>query len=75
MAGITLLQAQAQLDTWIAASLAVATGQRYMINGRELWRVDAKEIRESIDYWNTQVALLSINQSGRSRARTVVAGG
>ena len=75
MAGITLLQAQAQLDSWIAASLAVAQGQRYMINGRELWRVDAKVIRESIDYWNQQVTLLSISQSGRSRAHTVVAGG
>jgi hypothetical protein len=74
MAGYTLLQAQTQLDTWLAANLAVASGQRYMINGRELWRVDAKEIRGQIDYWNQQVTLLTYQQQGRSRSRTVVPG-
>lgn len=74
MAGYTLLQAQAQLDAWLAANLAVVSGQRYMIGGRELWRVDAKEIREQIDYWNQQVTLLSYQQQGRSRSRTVVPG-
>ena len=74
MAGITLAQAQTQLDTWIAASLAVAAGQRYQINGRDLFRVDAAEIRSAIDFWNTRVVMLTKQQSGRSRARTVVAG-
>jgi len=75
MAGITLTQAQTQLDTWLAASLAVAAGQRYMINGRELWRVNATEIRENITYWQGQVSLLTTRQLGRSRSRTVVVGG
>jgi hypothetical protein len=74
MAGYTLLQAQTQLDAWMAASLAVVSGQRYMINGRELWRVNAAEIRQQIDYWNQQVTLLTYQQQGRSRSRTVVPG-
>jgi hypothetical protein len=31
MAGFTLAQAQAQLDAWLAASLAVASSQSYEI--------------------------------------------
>jgi len=72
MAGYTLAQAQAQLDSWVAASLAVSSGQRYKIGERELWRVDAKEIRDSIDYWNNQVVIMTNQNNGRSRARTVV---
>ena len=44
MAGITLAQAQAQLDAWLAASLATATGQAYEIAGRRLTRANAAEI-------------------------------
>jgi hypothetical protein len=59
MAGITLVQAEAQLTAWIAASTAVASGQSYSIAGRSITRADAKEIRESITYWDTQVKRLS----------------
>jgi len=67
MAGITLAQAQAQLDAWLAASTAVASGQSYSIAGRSLSRVDAGEIREQITYWNGQVSMLSARASGRRR--------
>lgn len=59
MAGITLAQAQAQLDSWIAADTAVATGQSYSIGGRTLSRANAKEIRENIEYWDVKVKHLS----------------
>jgi hypothetical protein len=72
MAGITLTQAQTQLDNWIAASVAVAGGQRYRIGDREFWRTDAKEIRDSITFWEQRVVMLSNQSRGRSRARTVV---
>lgn len=65
MAGITLADAQAQLATWLAASTAVAGGQRYLIKDRELFRTDAAEIRQQIDYWDGMVKRLS-----RTRART-----
>ncbi|CAG2129180.1 DUF6148 family protein [Cupriavidus numazuensis] len=53
---ITAEQAQAQLDVWLAASIAVAKGQAYEIGGRKMTRVDAAEIRQQIDYWEARVA-------------------
>lgn len=74
MAGITLAQAQAQLNAWLAASAAVATSQSYEIAGRKLTRANAAEIRQSIDYWNSQVSVLTSRANGRGRTRTVVLG-
>ncbi len=53
---ITATQAQAALDAWIAADLAVAKGQSYTMNGRSLTLANAKEIREQIQYWERRVA-------------------
>lgn len=53
---LTLTQAQAALDAWIAANLAVAKGQSYTMNGRSLTLANAKEIREQIQYWERRVA-------------------
>lgn len=64
MAGITLTQAQGQLDAWLAASTAVASGQSYSIGGRSLTRANAKEIRENIDFWDAKVKKLSTNPAG-----------
>jgi hypothetical protein len=72
MAGITLAQAETQLSAWIAASTAVAGNQSYSIAGRSLTRADAKEIRESITYWNNMVQTLTARLSGHSRTRYVV---
>lgn len=72
MAGITLAQAQAQLDAWIAADAAVAQGQSYEISGRKLTRADAGEVTAKIEYWNAKVQQLSNSASGRTRARTIV---
>lgn len=62
MSGITLAQAQAQLDTYLAASTAVAAGQSFDLSSggtsRSLTRADAKEIRESITFWNNMVKSL-----------------
>ncbi len=72
MAGITLAQAQAQLDTWLAASTAVSGAQSYEISDRKLTRADAREIRENIDYWQSKVSQLSTQAAGRGRTRTVI---
>jgi len=77
MAGITLAQAQAQLDAWMAASLAVAQGQAYEIdtgNGRRsLTRVNAEHIDRMIVFWQAKVdALTSAAVGGRRRVRYVV---
>lgn len=69
MAGITLDQAQAQLDLWIGASAAVARKQSYSIAGRSLTLADAADIRSNVEYWNNQVQKLSAAASGRGRIR------
>lgn len=75
MAGITQAQAQEQLDRYLAAEIAVLSGQRYMIAGRELWRANLAEIQNGIAIWNNRVITLSNQAQGRSRSRTVVVGG
>jgi hypothetical protein len=74
MAGITLLQAQTQLDAYLAAETAVLSGQKYEIAGRSLQRADLGQIREGITTWDARVKTLSVMASGRSRSRTVVVG-
>jgi len=73
MAGITLAQAEAQLALWIAADTAVATGQSYSVGGRQLTRADAREIRETIIFWDSQVRRLSSAET--SGGRIVIRGG
>lgn len=75
MAGISLQQAQTQLDAYLAAESAVLTGQSYEIAGRKLSRANLAEIQTGITTWNSRVINLSNQSRGRSRARTVVAGG
>ena len=77
MAGITLEQAQAQLDAWLAASLAVAQGQAYEIDTgtgrRSLTRVNAEHIDKMITFWQQKVnALTAASAGGRRRQRYVV---
>lgn len=77
MSGISLVQAQAQLDAWLAASLAIASSQSYEIetgNGRrKLQRADAAEITRMIQFWQNKVdAATPIAGGGRRRTRYVV---
>jgi hypothetical protein len=74
MAGINLLQAQTQLNAYLAAETAVLTGQSYEIAGRKLNRADLSSIQEGITLWHNRVVSLTGQARGRSRARTVVAG-
>jgi hypothetical protein len=75
MAGITLAQAQAQLDAYLAAETAVLTGQSYEIAGRKLSRANLDSIQAGIKLWNERVVLLTAAVSGRGRARTIVPAG
>jgi thiamine pyrophosphate-dependent acetolactate synthase large subunit-like protein len=59
MAGLSLADAQAQLDAFLAASLAVAKGQAYQIGTRSFRRADLKEIQASITYWDGKVRQLT----------------
>ena len=68
MAGITLAQAQAQLDAYLAAETAVLSGQRYEIEGRMLQRANLAEIQAGINAWDMRVKRLSARNAGRSAA-------
>ena len=74
MAGITLAQAQTQLDAYLAAETAVLSGQKYEIAGRSLTRANLVEVQAGITTWNARVINLSNLANGRGRSRTVVAG-
>jgi hypothetical protein len=80
MAAITLTQAQAQLDAWLAASLAVAQAQSYQIGDRQLTRADSAQIQSQVKYWASIVSSLQSAASGSnssmrsSRTRTVLLG-
>ncbi len=62
MAGITLVYAQKQLESWLEADEVVSRSQSYSHNGRQLSRVDAAEITNKIEYWNKKVQELSGNR-------------
>lgn len=68
MAGITLAQAQARLDQYLAAEEAVLLGQQYEIGGRMLRRADLAAIQAGVDLWNKRVENLSAKSAGRVRA-------
>jgi hypothetical protein len=77
MAGITLVEAQAQLAKWLEASTAVAANQEYEIdsgNGRRrMTRADAGEIRRQVEFWDRKVKQLTpASAGGRRRIRYVV---
>jgi Family of unknown function (DUF6148) len=72
MAGISLAQAQAQLDAWLAADMAVSRKQSYRIADRQLSYADAAEIRSNIDYWNGKVIALTTSATRRGRSATMV---
>lgn len=63
MAGITLTQAQAQLDLWITADAAVSKGQSYKLSSggteRQLTQVDADLITGKIKFWEKRVLKLT----------------
>jgi hypothetical protein len=75
MAGITLAQAQTQLDAYLAAEIAVLSGQSYEIAGRKLNRANLAEIQQGITTWNDRVQSLDATASGRGRTVVMRPGG
>lgn len=72
MAGITITQAQTQLDAYLAAETAVLGGQSYEIAGRKLTRADLSAIQNGIQLWSDRLRNITHQARGRSRSRTVV---
>lgn len=75
VSGITLEQAQAQLNAYLAAESAVLASQSYEIAGRKLTRANLSEIQAGINIWDARVKKLDRSARGSSRARTIIVGG
>lgn len=58
MAGISLADAQEQLDAWLKASLAISKGQSYKHGDVELTRADLSAVQRQIEYWEKKVGQL-----------------
>ena len=45
-----------QVNIWLEAERAIATGQSYQIGTRMLTRADLKAVREELEYWAGKLA-------------------
>ncbi len=45
-----------RLKLWTDAEAAIATGQRYQIEGRSLTRADLYDVRKEMEYWAGKLA-------------------
>ena len=59
-----------RLKIWLAAEEAIATGQRYQIEGRSLTRADLYDVRKELEYWAGKLAEAKAEEKcgGRNRA-------
>lgn len=73
MSVLTLTQAQAALDAWMAANEAVSRSQSYSFGTRTLTRADSQEIRTNIQFWSGQVSLLASKSQGIRQPRVSLA--
>lgn len=64
---ITLEQAQAQLDTWMNASLKISSGQSHSFNGRSLTQANLSDVNKQIMYWERRVKALQASAAGVTR--------
>lgn len=71
MASLSLAQARTQLQLWIEADAAVATGQSYKIGTRALTRADARAITDKIKFWRAEVDKLENCRRGARVMRAV----
>lgn len=67
--GISKDLAQDNLEMWIAASSAVASGQSYTIGTRTLTRADLSSILEMIDFWEDKVEEEETEEENKGRIR------
>lgn len=65
---------QEQVNIWLEADRAIATGQSYQIGTRMLTRADLKSVRQEMEYWAGRLAAAEAEEKngGRSRAYRIV---
>jgi hypothetical protein len=63
--------AQAQLDAWLAASLAVSRGLTHRIGDRQVTFEQGAEIRAQIAFWQSRVNAIAAAAAGGTGAYAV----
>ena len=64
MAGITLEQAQAQLNLYLDAEAKVLSGQRVRLGDKDITRADLDFVQKGVATWNQRVIQLSRTTTG-----------
>jgi hypothetical protein len=72
MASWTLAEAKDLLDAWIAADLALASGQTASVGQMTLTRADATSVAKSIAFWRREVERLTAGRGPGARIVRVV---
>jgi hypothetical protein len=63
---IPLKTAEEHLKLWLAAELAIATGQSYRIGTQLLQRADLGAVKRQIEYWDNQITKIK-SRGGKVR--------
>ncbi len=69
MTWITIEEAKINLNMWLEAEKAVATGQSYKCGTHSLTRADLGDITDRISYWLDVIDDLENGGDGRRRPR------
>jgi hypothetical protein len=72
MASWTLAEAKDLLDAWIAADLALASGQTARVGQMTLTRVDEQRLASRITFWRREVERLTAGRGPGARIVRVV---
>lgn len=64
MAGITLAQAETQLNLYLDAEAKVLSGQRVRIGDKDITRADLEFVQKGIDLWQGRVTKLARTTTG-----------
>lgn len=70
MSGLTVAEAQIQLDLWLAASRALATSKSYQIGTRQLTRANWKEVQDAISFFLNIIRNGGVSATGTSGTTT-----
>jgi hypothetical protein len=74
MAGITLSQAQEQLDAHLEAVKQILGQQEVTVGDDKLRRASLIDVQAGVKFWDEQVTRLSMRANGRSRTRSIIPG-
>lgn len=72
MEWITLEEARENLQLWLSAERAAASGKSYTIGNRSLTRADLSDIADRIRFWRAEVARLEYGRGAGMRVLQAV---